>query len=41
MKVGGKHKLTIPPELASVARGFVAIPPNAELHFEVVLLKVK
>jgi FKBP-type peptidyl-prolyl cis-trans isomerase FkpA len=42
MKVGGKRKLTIPPELGFGKQGIGSVvPPNAVLHYELELLAVR
>ena len=41
MKVGGKRKLTIPPELGYGDQGASVIPPGATLIFEIDLLEVE
>lgn len=41
MRVGGKRKLIIPPELGFGNRSFRNIPPNSKLIMEVELVKVE
>jgi FKBP-type peptidyl-prolyl cis-trans isomerase len=40
MKIGGKRRLTIPPDLAYGSQGRGVIPPNATLVFEIDLLAI-
>lgn len=41
MRIGGKRKLIIPPDLGYGSRDLGVIPPNSELTFEVELLDAK
>jgi len=41
MKVGGKYRVTVPPDLGYGSKGKGDIPPNATLVFEIELLAIK
>ncbi len=41
MKVGGKRRLTVPPEMGYGSRGMGPIPANSTLIFEIELLAVR
>ena len=41
LKIGGKRKLTIPPDLAYGDRAMGKIPPKSTLAFEVELVSIK
>ena len=41
MKVGGKRRLTIPPDLAYGQRRMPGIPPGSTLNFEIELFETK